>query len=212
MGRGCNSAVCLHPVAAWHNAHVSQLQTARFLYKQLLQRYSNRNDSWHDHSQCSPAVSGSTESRRMQDVHKPLPGLPAVCLPHRSQTASCRKSIAVAKTLAMLHMHCTAVTQVAKEIEAAVQAAVSKQAKKQQAMAAQAAAATDSRQRTELEAAVKNEEHKAKQLQQVQEAFAALVAGEAYAGQQGSYVGHYGTKGFHKCHIHVKHGVAGQLC
>lgn len=122
------------------------------------------------------------------------------------------KSIAVAKTLAMLHMRCTAVTQVAKEIEAAVQAAVSKQAKKQQAMAAQAAAATDSRQRTELEAAVKNEEHKAKQLQQVQEAFAALVAGEAYAGQQGSYVGHYGTKGFHKCHIHVKHGVAGQLC
>uniref|UniRef100_A0A383W906 cysteine--tRNA ligase n=1 Tax=Tetradesmus obliquus TaxID=3088 RepID=A0A383W906_TETOB len=73
----------------------------------------------------------------------------------------------------------TDASKVAKEIEAAVQAAVSKQAKKQQAMAAQAAAATDSRQRTELEAAVKNEEHKAKQLQQVQEAFAALVAGGA---------------------------------
>jgi hypothetical protein len=72
--------------------------------------------------------------------------------------------------------------QVAKEIEAAVQAAVSKQAKKQQAVAAQAAAATDSRQRTELEAAVKSEEHKARQLQQVQEKFAALLAGEAWPG------------------------------
>jgi 3-oxoacyl-ACP reductase-like protein len=76
-------------------------------------------------------------------------------------------------------LHCF--SQLAKEVDAAIQAAVSKQAKKQQAMVAQAAAAADSRQRTELEAAVKNEEHKAKQLQQVQESFAALVAGEAPA-------------------------------
>lgn len=70
--------------------------------------------------------------------------------------------------------------QVTQDIEAAVRAAVSKQAKKQQAIAAQVAAATDSRQRTELEAAVKIEEHKARQLQQVQEALAALLAGEAH--------------------------------
>lgn len=69
------------------------------------------------------------------------------------------------------------------QIQAAIHAAVSKQAKKQQAMLAQVAAATDSRQRTELEAALKNEEHKAKQLQQVQESFAALVAGERPLGR-----------------------------
>ncbi|KAF6262603.1 tRNA synthetases class I (C) catalytic domain-containing protein [Scenedesmus sp. NREL 46B-D3] len=70
-------------------------------------------------------------------------------------------------------------SKVTQDIEAAVRAAVSKQAKKQQAIAAQVAAATDSRQRTELEAAVKIEEHKARQLQQVQEALAALLAGGA---------------------------------
>lgn len=53
-----------------------------------------------------------------------------------------------------------------------------KQAEKQQAMVQQVAAATDSRQRTELEAALKNEEHKQRQLQQVAADFAALLAGE----------------------------------
>ena len=62
-------------------------------------------------------------------------------------------------------------------MQAAIQAAVDKQAKKQQAIAAQVSAATDSRQRTELEGALKNEEHKQRQLQQVQQAFAALIAG-----------------------------------
>lgn len=36
---------------------------------------------------------------------------------------------------------------------------------------------TDSRQRTELEGALKNEEHKQRQLQKVQQDFAALLAG-----------------------------------
>jgi hypothetical protein len=57
--------------------------------------------------------------------------------------------------------------QAAQEISTAIQAAVEKQSKKQAAMAAQVSATTDSRQRTELEAALKNEEHKQRQLQQV---------------------------------------------
>lgn len=67
--------------------------------------------------------------------------------------------------------------QAAQDIQAAIQAAVDKQAKKQAAMAAQVSSTTDSRQRTELEGALKNEEHKQKQLQKVQADFAALTAG-----------------------------------
>ncbi|KAF8056247.1 CARS1 [Scenedesmus sp. PABB004] len=67
--------------------------------------------------------------------------------------------------------------KVAQEAGAAIQAAVDKQAKKQQAMQAKVAGVTDSRQRTELEAALKQEEHKAKQLAGVQAAFQALLAG-----------------------------------
>lgn len=70
-----------------------------------------------------------------------------------------------------------AIFQVAQRVDAAIQAAIDKQLKKQQAMTEKVSAATDSRQRTELEAALKNEEHKAKQLQQVQADFKALVAG-----------------------------------
>jgi hypothetical protein len=67
--------------------------------------------------------------------------------------------------------------QVAQDISAAVQAAVDKQAKKQAAIAAQVSSTTDSRQRTELEGALKNEEHKQSQLAKVAAEFAALTAG-----------------------------------
>eukprot|EP00878_Enallax_costatus_P002111 GHUV01002279.1.p1 GENE.GHUV01002279.1~~GHUV01002279.1.p1 ORF type:complete len:785 (+),score=272.34 GHUV01002279.1:146-2500(+) len=79
--------------------------------------------------------------------------------------------------------------QVAQQVEAAIQAAVIKQARKQQGMTAQVSAATDSRQRTELESALKNEEHKAKQLQQVQADFKALLAGSSPGIQQMLAVG-----------------------
>lgn len=67
--------------------------------------------------------------------------------------------------------------QVAQQMQAAVQAAIEKQARKQQGMTAKVSAAIDSRQRTELESALKNEEHKAKQLQQVQADLKSLLAG-----------------------------------
>lgn len=57
--------------------------------------------------------------------------------------------------------------QVRQFAQAAVQAAVDKQTKKQQAVAAQLTAATDSRQQLELQAAVKNEQHKLNQVQGV---------------------------------------------
>lgn len=76
--------------------------------------------------------------------------------------------------------------QAAQQVAAAIKAAVDKQASKQQAMTAKVAAATDSRQRTELESALKNEEHKAKQLQQVQVDFQALLAGMCFSMQVGS--------------------------
>jgi hypothetical protein len=69
--------------------------------------------------------------------------------------------------------------QAAQEIQSAIQSAIDKQSKKQAAIADQVSSTTDSRLRTELEGALKNEEHKQKQLQQVQEKFAALTAGEA---------------------------------
>jgi hypothetical protein len=68
-------------------------------------------------------------------------------------------------------------TQAAAEIQSAIQAAVDKQAKKAAGMAAQVAATSDSRQRTELETALKNEDHKQRQLAQVAADFAALTAG-----------------------------------
>eukprot|EP00879_Flechtneria_rotunda_P016738 GHRR01017519.1.p1 GENE.GHRR01017519.1~~GHRR01017519.1.p1 ORF type:complete len:787 (+),score=316.08 GHRR01017519.1:800-3160(+) len=70
--------------------------------------------------------------------------------------------------------------QAVQQVEAAVKTAVDKQAKKQQALQVHVAAATDSRQRTELEAALKNEEHKQRQLQQVQQDLAALLAGPTH--------------------------------
>ena len=70
------------------------------------------------------------------------------------------------------------VLQAAQQIQAAIQAAIDKQSKKQAAMSSLVLSATESRQRTELEAALKNEEHKQRQLQQVQQDFAALLAGE----------------------------------
>eukprot|EP00775_Hariotina_reticulata_P001138 gene1138-1478_t len=66
--------------------------------------------------------------------------------------------------------------QAAQQMQAAIETAVDKQLKKQAAMSSQVLLATDSRQRTELEAALKNEEHKQRQLQQVQQDFAALLA------------------------------------
>lgn len=60
---------------------------------------------------------------------------------------------------------------------AAIEKAVAKQAKKAEGTAQQAAIATDSRQRSELEAAVKNETHKLGQVQEVAQKFEALMAG-----------------------------------
>lgn len=76
--------------------------------------------------------------------------------------------------------------QVAQDISTAIQAAVDKQAKKQAAITAQVSSTTDSRQRTELEGALKNEEHKQAQLAKVAADFAALTAGE-HAGALGGF-------------------------
>jgi len=67
--------------------------------------------------------------------------------------------------------------QVLSEVQSAVSTAVAKQSKKVTTVAAEAATAKDSRARTELEAAVKNEEHKLKKVQEVQQRLEALVAG-----------------------------------
>jgi cysteinyl-tRNA synthetase len=67
--------------------------------------------------------------------------------------------------------------EVLAEVTAAVAAAAAKQGAKVAAVAAEAGAAKDSRARGELEGAVKNEEHKLKKVQQVQQQLEALVAG-----------------------------------
>lgn len=59
----------------------------------------------------------------------------------------------------------------------AVEAAVNKQSTKLAATEQQAATTTDSRQRTELEGAVKNEQHKLKQVQEVVAQLQQLLAG-----------------------------------
>lgn len=59
----------------------------------------------------------------------------------------------------------------------AIAAAAAKQAKKEAGLAAQAAAASDSRQRSDLEAALKNEAHKGKQLADMAAQLEALMAG-----------------------------------
>jgi hypothetical protein len=59
----------------------------------------------------------------------------------------------------------------------ATASAVAKQTKKAAAVAAEAAAAKDSRARTELEGAIKNEEHKLKKVQEAQQQLDALAAG-----------------------------------
>ncbi len=64
---------------------------------------------------------------------------------------------------------------------AAIDTAIAKQTKKQTETVAKAESSTDSRQRTELEAAAKNEEHKLKKVQEVQRAFQQLTAGESAA-------------------------------
>lgn len=69
------------------------------------------------------------------------------------------------------------VKEIAEAARAATVAAAEKQAKKAKAVAAEVAAATDSRQRTELESAVKNEEHKLKKVQEAQQQLEAVLAG-----------------------------------
>jgi hypothetical protein len=64
--------------------------------------------------------------------------------------------------------------QVLASAESAVQAALKKQSKKVQGTEALAASTTDSRQRTELEGAVKNEAAKLKKVQEVVSALEAL--------------------------------------
>jgi hypothetical protein len=68
------------------------------------------------------------------------------------------------------------VIQVLDTVKSAVAAAVAKQSKKLAAVGAEAAAAKDSRARTELEGAVKNEEHKLKKVTEVQQQLDRLLA------------------------------------
>ena len=61
--------------------------------------------------------------------------------------------------------------------EKAIAAALAKQVKKEEQLRGLLASTTDSRQRTDLEAAVKNEQHKQGKLLTVQEKFQQLKAG-----------------------------------
>jgi len=71
--------------------------------------------------------------------------------------------------------------QVVDFARAAIAGAEGKQSKKLAAVEQLAATTTDSRQRTELEAAAKNEAHKLRQVQEVEQRFQQLLAGEAAA-------------------------------
>jgi hypothetical protein len=82
---------------------------------------------------------------------------------------------------------CAQIGQVAGVAEKSIAAAVAKQAKKEEQLRSLLASTTDSRQRTDLEAAVKNEQHKQSKLLSVQEKFQQLKAGRAATAHQQQY-------------------------